>query len=962
MEPTILIAGYYGFGNLGDEAILSVLLLDLAEAVGNHRPIVISGDPSASETLHGIEAIHWREFGSIVDLIADARLLVLGGGGLFQDYWGVSFDEILTVRQQGLSYYASLVTVAQLLGVPHVAHGVGVGPLRTEEGRDLAKFILGSAVSISVRDLLGASEVFALGLGQDASSVHVGSDLALRIPQFPSVHPALPTKQRKGGESLKILGVNLRYWDVEMDPKAMEAAIAEGLDRWLDRRGWKVLFLPFQADPDARYENDLAVIERVRSRMRHRARTNMTIAANPSEVGGAIERCDLFLATRYHSALLALLARKPTAVLSYDPKCQALFEDLGIGDFSLGLKSATSSGIEELLRLLTEEWDDRNGEVADSVDSLKRRGQQQIRLLGEAFAQGKRGSQLPSALAKAITDGLKRGHAISHWPLSLEEIQDLSTQMDRLNEEIDALTQSQEGTKAELQAIKWRHSQAEAELRESRQTVRSLRQERAELSASAAGLRGKANRHERLVAKYLADRNRLLGERSNIRGTRGFRLLASYWRIARRILPAGSWRRRIFNRFLDTLRLINEGLGKSWKTASHLPTNRHMTWEEQTKWVERHLGAFQVFAEEHSPEASHSAVVLAPTPFDPAEGQRSVNFAMELAERGVSVLYAYWRWGLDDPPMQHRLRQRLFSTPLDVFLDQPTDFLGSIQADKKWMILEFPYSGFFDLVAWAHSDNWVIVYDVVDDWAAFHQVGQAPWFDPEFERHLLNSADLVIATSVRLVDKIKEETGRDAYLLANARSSAVVPQATRSKSEREGLTLGYFGSLTGAWFDWELLRKAAKARPAWRFELVGPAMGTHPDEFPPNIILLGKIPQSELGGIASGWDVALVPFKEGPLADAVDPIKVYEYLGLGLPVVVTGVQPPAGLVPHVLRVSGLEGFLTTVESQARRPASERLARISYAESQTWKARVSELVQIIESSPNRLGEKQAMLAS
>ncbi|HZD22511.1 MAG TPA: hypothetical protein VE569_03815, partial [Acidimicrobiia bacterium] len=92
----ILVCGYYGFANTGDEAILATLLTEIREVHPGASVTVLSGRPSATATDHGVEAIHWQDVAAMTVASQRADLMVLGGGGLFQDHHGFDEDAVLT--------------------------------------------------------------------------------------------------------------------------------------------------------------------------------------------------------------------------------------------------------------------------------------------------------------------------------------------------------------------------------------------------------------------------------------------------------------------------------------------------------------------------------------------------------------------------------------------------------------------------------------------------------------------------------------------------------------------------------------------------------------------------------------------------------------------------------------------------------------------------------------------------
>src|SRR2546423_1910393 len=95
MQKRVLIAGYYGFGNTGDEAILAAMLDELRALDPELVLLVISGNPLGTAAAHGVESIDWTDLASIIRAAEEADLILLGGGGVFHDYWGFDPDMLL---------------------------------------------------------------------------------------------------------------------------------------------------------------------------------------------------------------------------------------------------------------------------------------------------------------------------------------------------------------------------------------------------------------------------------------------------------------------------------------------------------------------------------------------------------------------------------------------------------------------------------------------------------------------------------------------------------------------------------------------------------------------------------------------------------------------------------------------------------------------------------------------------
>ena len=166
--------------------------------------------------------------------------------------------------------------------------------------------------------------------------------------------------------------------------------------------------------------------------------------------------------------------------------------------------------------------------------------------------------------------------------------------------------------------------------------------------------------------------------------------------------------------------------------------------------------------------------------------------------------------------------------------------------------------------------------------------------------------------------------------------------------KRGEVTLGYFGYLADAWFDWHLIREVAIRKPTWQFHLIGYG-GEWPfsEPLPENLSLLGRRPQAEL---AANWDIGIVPFKDGLVAADADPIKTYEYLAMSLPVVATGVSAPLGGEKFVKVACGVEDFIEQVVLAVEDSAEIRSNALAFTARSTWSSRVDSLLDLIDEQP------------
>ena len=144
----VLVAGYYGYGNTGDESILAALLGDLGNLAPPVTLSVMSGNPGQTASQFGVRAVPWSDPLATMDAVERAALVVIGGGGLFHDYWGVAPDSMFTAQNWGIGLYSALALFAAVRQKPIMLWVVGIGPLSSEAARTCVKSIAQLAIGL----------------------------------------------------------------------------------------------------------------------------------------------------------------------------------------------------------------------------------------------------------------------------------------------------------------------------------------------------------------------------------------------------------------------------------------------------------------------------------------------------------------------------------------------------------------------------------------------------------------------------------------------------------------------------------------------------------------------------------------------------------------------------------------------------------------------------------------------
>ncbi len=336
-------------------------------------------------------------------------------------------------------------------------------------------------------------------------------------------------------------------------------------------------------------------------------------------------------------------------------------------------------------------------------------------------------------------------------------------------------------------------------------------------------------------------------------------------------------------------------------------------------------------------------VLYTTDPYCETKGQRSTWLARELLARGDAVVFLYWRWDLAEP-IAGAAHERLLPVPIDQFFRLQRSLMDlSHPGLQKVLLIEFPDVYLFEQIDYANTHGFTTVYDCVDDWEEFARVGQAHWYDPGVERHIVCNADVVLATHPVLAGRLEAMGRAPGSVPVVPNGVALDSLANAPARSREGAPMiGYFGHLTPAWFDWDLIRETAVAHSQWTFDIIGHGA---PDDLdvPANVHVLGPVPHEALEERTREWHVGIVPFRPGRLTQAVDPIKLYEYLALGLPSVVVD-------MPHLAGVPGVEvctrdGFGDAV-SRALGAELDRTGISAFVSASRWSVRTDRLCDAV----------------
>jgi len=296
----ILISGYYGFGNSGDDALLMSVINEFERKGLKEQIVVLSNNPAETKKTYGVKSVYRMNPFLVLYNIIFCGLFISGGGTLIQD--GTS--------TKSLMYYLTLIRFAKLFGKKVMLYANGIGPVFVPQNRIRCKKVLNTVDVITVRDKKSEKELEKLGITKP--EIILTAD-----PVF-----LLKTKENADG-IFKKYKIPHEYICVAIrSPKPEKRdfadSVAKALDRAEEEFGVKAVLLPLQ-------EADLKITETVSQKMKSESiviEEHLSPGAIMELVSGAL----MCVGMRLHMLIYAAAKGVPIVGIVYDPKVSGFME------------------------------------------------------------------------------------------------------------------------------------------------------------------------------------------------------------------------------------------------------------------------------------------------------------------------------------------------------------------------------------------------------------------------------------------------------------------------------------------------------------------------------------------------------------------------------------------------------------------------------------------------------------
>jgi N-acetylglucosaminyldiphosphoundecaprenol N-acetyl-beta-D-mannosaminyltransferase len=307
----IVISGYFGFGNIGDDAILEAMILGLRRESPSSEITVLSNTPEKTAELYNVKAVNRWKFSAIKRAVKKCDLFISGGGGLIQDVTGM----------RTVAYYLGLIYLAKFFKKTTVVMGQGFGPINNPLNKIIVRWVLNKVDLIIVRDERSSDDMIAMGIKRPP--IHVAGDLTPMLLMLKG-EAAKEILRSEGIEVGKkpLIGISIRHPSKKLskvNASAYYKTIAASADRIIEDFGAKLVFIPFH------YPTDIIESAKIINLMKNPV--NMILREySPVEVLSIISQMDLFIGMRLHSLIFSAMASVPMVGIAYDPKVKTFLK------------------------------------------------------------------------------------------------------------------------------------------------------------------------------------------------------------------------------------------------------------------------------------------------------------------------------------------------------------------------------------------------------------------------------------------------------------------------------------------------------------------------------------------------------------------------------------------------------------------------------------------------------------
>ena len=334
LKHKVLISGYYGFDNSGDDAILKAIVKDMKEYNNKINITVLSNNPSKTEKIYPVKAINRFKLGEVFKAMKNTELFISGGGSLLQD----------VTSTRSLLYYLAIMQLAKLCKKPVMIYANGIGPIDKKINRFLTKKILNKVDLITLRDDASKEYIYELGIKNE--NIHVTADPVFTLLPS-SEEDVLKIFQNENiPRTKKLVGISIRQW---RKADNLIEVVSDTIKYIIKTYDVNIVLIPMH------YPEDLEISLKINEMADEDNCYVMKDRYSVEEIMGVIKELEIIIAMRLHSLIYAATQEVPIVGLVYDPKVEGILHSLDMENMC----NVEELNIEDLIQNIDYVWQNR---------------------------------------------------------------------------------------------------------------------------------------------------------------------------------------------------------------------------------------------------------------------------------------------------------------------------------------------------------------------------------------------------------------------------------------------------------------------------------------------------------------------------------------------------------------------------------------------------------------------------
>lgn len=362
----ILVSGYYGFKNSGDDALLMSIIEDLKKYKESPNIVVLSANPGETNRVYRVKAINRLNFLSILKHMKKADMLISGGGTLIQD----------STSTKSLWYYLFVIALAKKKKLKVMLYSNGIGPLHRAKNRERTRKTVNDVELITLRDDKSYETLRAIGVTKPLTIITADPALSLDVADEKRGKELLASAGVLTDRSL--LGISLRRC-AAIKP-GFEEEMAKALDYAVEKYGFYPVFLPMQAS------KDFAISQAVARKMRNRASV-VENGCSVTDMVSVVKCMNMCIGMRLHMLIYSAINSIPLIGLEYDPKIGS-FMEYTHQSLRTDVRGLTAKGLEAMIDRCVIEYDEIKDDLKDNYGRLRKKALENGRLAIELYEKG----------------------------------------------------------------------------------------------------------------------------------------------------------------------------------------------------------------------------------------------------------------------------------------------------------------------------------------------------------------------------------------------------------------------------------------------------------------------------------------------------------------------------------------------------------------------------------------------